>query len=106
MRQSDILLSLMLSPHPSYAPLEMAACGGVVVTNSFGCKTQDHLAGYSPNILAPPPYAQAISEALERASEMVTNADATATPFGLPSTWQESFAPILPGIKSAWESLL
>jgi hypothetical protein len=105
MRQSDILLSLMLSPHPSYAPLEMAACGGVVVTNSFGCKTQDILAGYSANILAPPPYAGSISEALERAAEMVANADVPAAPFGLPSTWQESFAPILPGIKSAWESL-
>jgi hypothetical protein len=105
MRQSDILLSLMLSPHPSYAPLEMAACGGIVVTNSFGCKTQQRLSTYSPNILAPPPYAKAIASSLETAAEMVERNGSTLNPVALPATWQESFAPILAQIKATWESL-
>lgn len=105
MRTSDILLSLMMSPHPSYAPLEMAACGGVVVTNSFACKTQERLAGYSPQILAPPPFAQPITEALEHAAGIVSSGGYGSAALMLPSTWQESFAPILPGLRAAWEQL-
>ena len=44
MRESDILLSLMLSPHPSYPPLEMAACGGLVATTTFANKSASGLA--------------------------------------------------------------
>lgn len=105
MRTSDILLSLMMSPHPSYAPLEMAACGGVVVTNSFACKTQERLAGYSPQILAPPPFAQPIAEGLEHAAGIVSGGGYGSASLTLPSTWQESFAPILPGLRAAWEQL-
>jgi hypothetical protein len=36
MRESDLLLSLMLSPHPSYPPLEMAVSAGVAVTTCLG----------------------------------------------------------------------
>ena len=38
LRTAQIGLSLMLSPHPSYPPLEMAAYGMVVVTNRYGTK--------------------------------------------------------------------
>lgn len=34
----DVGLSLMLSPHPSHPPIEMAAAGARVVTNSFATK--------------------------------------------------------------------
>lgn len=40
-------LSLMVSPHPSYPPLEMAAFGAQVVTNQYDCKD---LSYFSPNI--------------------------------------------------------
>ena len=43
--RSDVLLSLMLSPHTSYPPLEMAAAGGLVVTNTYGPKTADGARG-------------------------------------------------------------
>jgi hypothetical protein len=36
--ESDVLLSLMLSPHPSYPPLEMAHLGMLVLANRFGAK--------------------------------------------------------------------
>jgi hypothetical protein len=35
MRGADILLSLMLSPHPSYPPLEMAEAGLLTISNAF-----------------------------------------------------------------------
>jgi hypothetical protein len=44
---SAIGVSLMISPHPSYPPLEMAAFGMGVVTNRFANK---HLHDFSPNI--------------------------------------------------------
>lgn len=42
-------LSLMYTPHPSYPPLDLAAMGIPVLTNSFGIKTD--LRSYSENIL-------------------------------------------------------
>jgi hypothetical protein len=48
-RRTDLGLSLMYTPHPSYPPLDLAACGAVAVTNRYGRKTS--LAQYSNNIL-------------------------------------------------------
>ena len=67
MRESDILLSLMLSPHPSYPPLEMAASGGLVVTTSFGNKSAKALASLSANIIAVPPTLEDIEAGLASA---------------------------------------
>ena len=44
---SSVGLSLMISPHPSYPPLEMAVCGMNVLTNDFGTKSWS---GRAPNI--------------------------------------------------------
>lgn len=49
MRQMDLGLSLMYTPHPSYPPLDLAACGAVAVTNRFGPKKS--LQKYSENII-------------------------------------------------------
>lgn len=38
MRRSSVGVSFMVSPHPSYPPLEMAAFGLLVITNTFGVK--------------------------------------------------------------------
>jgi hypothetical protein len=38
LRESAVGLSLMVSPHPSYPPLDMAHLGMRVVTNGFGPK--------------------------------------------------------------------
>ena len=38
LRESAVGLSLMVSPHPSYPPLDMAHLGLRVVTNGFGPK--------------------------------------------------------------------
>ena len=49
LRSIDLGLCLMDTPHPSYPPLDLAACGAVVVTNTRGNKTS--LDRYSENIL-------------------------------------------------------
>ena len=38
LRRAAIGISLMVSPHPSYPPLEMATLGMLVLTNRFGAK--------------------------------------------------------------------
>ena len=48
-RRTDLGLSLMYTPHPSYPPLDLAASGAIAVTNKFGVKTS--LTQYSRNII-------------------------------------------------------
>lgn len=47
--RSSVGLSIMISPHPSYPPLEMAAFGLEVITNSFANK---NLSEGSPSIIS------------------------------------------------------
>lgn len=61
---ADIGLSLMLSPHPSHPPLEMAAAGVRVVTNGFGGKD---LSRFGPAILSAPPAPKDLAAALAQA---------------------------------------
>jgi hypothetical protein len=48
-------LSLMISPHPSYPPLEMAAFGVRVVTNQFANKNLASVSSYLSTIEHPDP---------------------------------------------------
>jgi len=48
-RRMDLGLSLMYTPHPSYPPLDLAACGAVAVTNRHGLKQE--LDRFSKNII-------------------------------------------------------
>ena len=96
---SDVLLSLMLSPHPSYPPLEMAAAGGRVVTNVFGVKTERALAEISPSIRAVAPEVGTLAAALGKAAG--DPRAAAVPPMTLPSTWQESLDPIADWIVSS-----
>ena len=50
LREFDIGLSLMLAPHPSILPFEMASAGQVVVTNTYESRTGDVLRSISSNI--------------------------------------------------------
>ena len=49
LRTSAIGISLMISPHPSYPPLDMSYLGMLVLTNRFGEK---QLSTWHPNILS------------------------------------------------------
>jgi hypothetical protein len=81
----------MMSPHTSYPVLEMAACGGLVVTNSFACKTAERLRRISPNIIAAHLTIEGIEAALVDAATRVAAASYDrAAPLALPGTWEES----------------
>lgn len=93
----DIGLSLMLSPHPSHPPIEMAAAGARVVTNSYGAKDLSRLSGA---ILSVPPYPSDLAEALARAWTLPPPSDAERaidlSPLGQPlETLAASLAPQL-----------
>jgi hypothetical protein len=106
MRSSDILLSLMLSPHPSYPPLEMASCGNVVITNTFACKTKEKLHEYSPNIIATEPYITAVYEALRAGVDMVRGGvNDRSDQSVLPATWGDAFATVIPELSRQWSEL-
>lgn len=102
MRGADILLSLMLSPHPSYPPLEIAACGGIVVTTEYGSKTAARLAEISPDIIGVPATLEDLVEALTRARllrDQRMQPEAHLTP--LPRTWVESLSAVIPRLVDA-----
>lgn len=60
----DIGLSLMYSPHPSHPPIEMAASGAHVVTNSFGPKDLSML---TPLIQSADPTPCSVAKAMAQA---------------------------------------
>lgn len=92
----DVGLSLMASPHPSYPPLDLAAGGSVVVTNSWPGKVD--LAAISNRIIQVEPTAVDIRNGIIRAIEL---ADEIATVAFRPSptpyfeAWSTNFAGVL-----------
>jgi glycosyltransferase involved in cell wall biosynthesis len=97
MRKADVLLSLMLSPHPSYPPLEMAACGRPVVTTTFANKTAEQLAAISPNIIGVPATIEGIADGvLEAMQRAASDTPVRHGGLGLPKTWTESLSAVVP----------
>jgi len=85
----DLGLSLMYTPHPSLVPLEMAAAGQVVVTNSCMNKTAERLHALSPNLIAGAPDPAGIGQALAQAAARVTDFEARAA--GSRVRWAQSW---------------
>ncbi len=92
LREADILLSPMLSPHTSYPVLEMVASGGIVVTNSFATKTPEKLAALSANIIAAPPTEAGFSTALIEAAGRVSAGVDRHARLNLPADWHASLS--------------
>ncbi|MEA2145019.1 MAG: hypothetical protein QOG59_606 [Solirubrobacteraceae bacterium] len=67
LRDHDLGLALMYTPHPSLVPIEMASAGMLTVTNSFENKTQGELAAISSNLIAPAPTVDSVAGALAEA---------------------------------------
>lgn len=102
LRDSDVGLSLMLSPHTSYPPLEMAASGMVVVTNNYSVKTSSRLQDISDNIIPVDISIDSIVQGLVMASLRSGNMAARSArgkSTKLPGCWEEAFAGILPKLK-------
>lgn len=64
----DIAISLMLAPHPSYPPLELACSGAAVVTNSYGIKKD--LSFYSKNLFVADLNQKSLLETLKKARDL------------------------------------
>jgi len=71
MRATDLGLSLMYTPHPSYPPLDLAACGAVAVTNQFARKTS--LSRYSDNIICVPSTLDGLLDGLRSGVELASD---------------------------------
>jgi hypothetical protein len=100
MRESDAGLSLMLSPHTSYPPLEMAACGLPCVTTCYGTKTTERLLAISKNLIPVVPDREdlvvGLLEAHARSQDHERRRrDAQAA---LPRSWNDAFDAILPRV--------
>ncbi len=91
----DVGLSLMLTPHPSLVPIEMAAAGMWVVTNTFANKTAERLQAISTNIVGVAPTVEAICEGLLTAMANADRLDErlAGSHVNWPTSWDDAFAP-------------
>jgi len=89
----DLGLSLMYTPHPSLVPLEMAAAGMLVVTNTYLNKTEESLKEISSNIYAAKPNVDSIFEKLNFAIGNLNNYGEriNGSKVNWSSDWDETF---------------
>ncbi len=74
-REHDVGLALMYTPHPSLVPLEMASAGLLTVTNSFENKTPAALAAISKNLITVSPSIDGVAAGLREAVAAATDAE-------------------------------
>ncbi len=94
LRDHDVGLALMYTPHPSLVPLEMAAAGMVVVTNTFANKDAGALGSISSNIAAAAPTIEGVAAGLAAAAARV--GDAPARVAGAEVNWARDWDEALP----------
>jgi hypothetical protein len=93
LREHDVGLSLMYTPHPSLPPLEMAAAGMLTVTNTFGTKTADALGALSANLIAAEPTVEGVLAGLRQAVAGAEDAERRVRGAGVrwSRSWTDSF---------------
>ena len=96
---TDLGLSLMASPHPSYPPLDLAVAGAVAVTNRFPGK--DDLAGFSPRILCADLDVPSLVAALARGAALARQPVPADPAPGLPGDWEASLGPAIDALLAA-----
>ena len=69
LREHDVGMALMYTPHPSLVPIEMASAGMLAVTTTFENKTPAAMAAISSNIIAAPPTVAGVAAALIEAAQ-------------------------------------
>jgi hypothetical protein len=92
LRAADILLCPMLSPHTSYPVLEMAASGGLAVTNVYGPKTASALASVSPDIIGAEPTVEGFVDGLRHAVSRLGGVRKDR--LVLPARWDDVLQPV------------
>jgi hypothetical protein len=102
-RRTDLGLSLMYTPHPSYPPLDLAACGAVAITNRYGHKTS--LASYSNNILCVEDDVDSLVNGIAAGVVLAKDREQRGTNYqrsGLNRDWVKAFEPVLQELQVAW----
>lgn len=91
----DVGLSLMLTPHPSLPPIEMASAGMLTVTNSCDNKTAEKLTAISTNLITAPPTVPGVVAALAEAVAAVGNGErrVAGSAVDWSSDWEKSLGP-------------
>ena len=105
LQQADILLCPMLSPHTSYPVLEMAASGGLSVTNTFATKTHEALEKLSDNIVAVEPTIEAMTEGLIAAARRVNAGRARIASINMARDWAATLDPAAARLAGLFENL-
>lgn len=95
LRDHDVGLALMSTPHPSLVPLEMASAGMLTVTNTFETKTRERMSALAGNLLAVPPTLDGVIEGLAEAVGRVDDLDSRVTGSELDWSrdWDQSLNP-------------
>ncbi len=90
----DVGLSLMLTPHPSLVPLEMAAAGLSTVTNTFANKTPERLLAISSNLIGVKPTLDGIVGGLRTAIARTADIDGrlAGARMSWPTDWDAAFS--------------
>ena len=93
MPRFDVGLSLMMTPHPSLVPIEMASAGMWAVTNTFANKTAERLRSISTNLIGVPPTLDAICDGLVEAMARVDQIDErlAGARVNWPTDWDQAF---------------
>lgn len=89
----DVGLSLMLTPHPSLVPIEMASAGMWTVTNTLANKTPERLQAISTNLIGVQPTVGAIVDGLVQAMSRVGEVDKrlAGSRVDWPTDWDHAF---------------
>jgi hypothetical protein len=89
----DVGLSLMLTPHPSLVPIEMASAGMWTVTNTYANKTAEQLRAISSNLIGVEPTVAAIRDGLVEAMGRVHEVDnrLAGARVAWPNDWEHAF---------------
>jgi len=93
LRNADILLCPMLSPHTSYPVLEMVACGGLSVTNIFATKTPESLEALSGQIVATEASVSGLAGGLLHAARLVNAGRPRLAALNVPRDWSVALSP-------------
>ncbi|NPC43242.1 glycosyltransferase [Nocardioides sp. zg-1230] len=103
----DAALVLMDTPHPSYPPLDLAAAGVPVLTNTHGSK-QD-LSDYSANILTAPATVDGLLEGMQRLLALSDDREQRAANLRADSIerdWTTSLAPTVDALVERFAAVM
>jgi hypothetical protein len=104
----DLGMALMYTPHPSLLPIEMAAAGQVVVTNTCMNKTVAELEKISSNFCVAEPTVASVAAALDTAVKRVDDLPAreTGAQVNWSQDWDQTFSSELLNQVQQWFPML